>query len=88
MQRYTCPVCGFLGLDEPPWDETGCPSYDICPCCGCEFGYDDETIEARMQYLKEWIKRGALWFNPELKPDDWDLSKQLSKIGLKLDDFI
>lgn len=36
---YTCPVCDYDKLDEPPYDETGFGSFDICPQCGTEFGY-------------------------------------------------
>ena len=37
-KNYICPVCGYDGLEEPPYDETGLGNYDICPCCGYEFG--------------------------------------------------
>lgn len=85
MQRYTCPVCGFPDLDQPPWEpDTGVPSFDICPCCGCEFGYNDATVKAKERYRKEWIAGGAHWFEPELKPPDWDLSKQLRRIRVDL----
>ena len=86
MQRYTCPVCGFSELDQPPWNpHTGAPGFDICPCCGCESGYDDATIQAKEKYRKEWIRQGAIWFEPKLKPDEWDLSEQLRRIGVDLD---
>jgi len=35
---YTCPVCDYDKLDEPPYDETGFGSFEICPRCGTEFG--------------------------------------------------
>lgn len=54
---YECPVCGFVGLDEKPYetwpppsavpiappyqDWLGRPSYEVCPLCGFEFGNDD-----------------------------------------------
>jgi hypothetical protein len=31
-------VCGYDGLDEPAFDDVGAPSYDICDCCGTQFG--------------------------------------------------
>ncbi len=40
-RAWTCPVCGFAGLAEPPVDPTGSPTYSICPCCGTQFGADD-----------------------------------------------
>lgn len=33
---YTCPVCDYPDLDEEPLF-----SWEICACCGTEFGYDD-----------------------------------------------
>lgn len=41
--KYTCPVCGWPELDEPPYDDTGWGSFEICSCCGIEFGYDQVT---------------------------------------------
>lgn len=36
--NYVCPACDYDNLDEPPYDETGFGSFDICPQCGTEFG--------------------------------------------------
>lgn len=37
---FYCRVCG-LYLGYQPWGEDGkTPSYEICPCCGVEFGYE------------------------------------------------
>lgn len=33
-----CPVCGFMGSDQPPYDAAGVPSYETCRSCGMEFG--------------------------------------------------
>ncbi|GAA0182126.1 hypothetical protein SH2C18_45590 [Clostridium sediminicola] len=42
MKKYICHVCGFNVLDEKPYLNDGkIPSHNICDCCGCEFGYDD-----------------------------------------------
>jgi hypothetical protein len=68
-----CPICGF-----GPFSETYASaqelrfSFDICPCCGCEYGYDD--IESH--YLN-WAASGFQWFNPKLKPEDWCIEAQL-----------
>jgi len=86
MRSYLCPVCGYPNLDEPAWDpNTGIPSFNICPSCGCEFGYNDATPQARENHLKNWVKQGAPWFRPELKPHSWNLKKQLEHIGVDLD---
>ena len=45
MDKNTCPVCGYDGLYEPPYNEKGSGSYEICPCCGFQFGYDDFPYE-------------------------------------------
>jgi len=80
MKKYICHVCGFDGLDEEPYLKNGkMPSRDICDCCGCEFGYDDNE-----KYRLEWIASGGEWFNPKSKPKDWDLKIQLSKINIVL----
>jgi hypothetical protein len=78
---YFCPVCGFDGLKEVPYDEHGAPSYEICPCCGFEFGFEEQGDRAR--FREDWLRKGAPWFCPDLKPAGWDLQKQLA--GLKPD---
>jgi hypothetical protein len=89
MEKYICPVCGYPDLEEPAWDiNTGAPSFDICPCCGCEFGYGDATAKGKKRHLVKWIKSGAIWFEPNLKPADWDLREQLRRVSVALDDFL
>jgi formylglycine-generating enzyme required for sulfatase activity len=85
MIRHICPVCGYPDLKDPPYDLYGAPSFDICPCCGCEFGYHDATEAARDHHLTHWIKKGAPWHGPEAKPADWDLEKQLKSIGVTVE---
>jgi hypothetical protein len=89
MNKYTCPVCGYPELDEPPYDLlTGGPSFDICPCCGCEYGYDaPKPGRSQEDFLRFWIKQGAPWFSPDLKPSDWDLRKQLEEINIDFDEI-
>lgn len=72
-----CPVCGYDGLVEPPFDSDGNPSYEICSCCGYEFGFDEATYQ---EYRKTWIDRGAQWFNVKKRPLIWSLSEQLHNI--------
>ena len=89
METYICPVCGYPELDQPAWDpNTGSPSFDICPSCGCEFGYHDATLEAKERYRRNWVQKGAPWFKPELKPLEWSLQNQLEQIGVDLGDLI
>ena len=67
-QQYECPVCGYPELGEPPWTGNRA-SFEICPSCGTEFGYDDAAggDEARRpsvyNVLREaWIAEGMPWW--------------------------
>jgi hypothetical protein len=71
--RYRCPVCMYDALPYPPTD------YHICPCCGTEFGNDDEDF-SHEQLREMWITSGVHWFfgNP---PPDWNWFIQLYGAG-------
>lgn len=89
MGNNICPVCGYPNLDRPACDpDTQVPSFDICPSCGCEFGYYDATPHAKEKYRRNWVQQGAPWFKPELKPVEWSLKDQLAQIGIDLGDYI
>ncbi|PWE39732.1 hypothetical protein C9I49_25505 [Pseudomonas prosekii] len=76
-QTYVCPVCRYPDLDEPAYDSFGCASYNICPCCGTEFGYDDSTT-AHSDLRGKWVSEGMQWWSKhQLKPNDWDPVRQL-----------
>lgn len=69
--NYICPVCAFIQMPYPA------VPYNICPCCGTEFGVDD-----RMQSIQEirraWINRGMPWFDNITSPDPrWSPTWQL-----------
>ncbi|WBW98367.1 hypothetical protein [Oceanirhabdus sp. W0125-5] len=83
MGKYTCHVCGYSDLDEAPW-EGNIPTHNICDCCGVEFGYEDCKEENVEKFRCKWINNGCIWFNKELKPDDWDYEKQLENINYKI----
>jgi len=73
-------VCG-LRQEESPWGDDGkTPSFNICDCCGVEFGYEDNNLEAVKSYRKSWLQDGAKWFNSKAKPFDWNLKKQTKDI--------
>jgi len=86
MKINICPVCGYDKLDASPRDEFGCPSYEICPCCGFEFGFDDDSEGLTYdQYRERWLKQGAKWVSKSRpKPKNFDLCKQLRNIGIIL----
>ena len=77
--KYICPVCGYPELTEPPRNENGNPPFEMCDCCGVEFGYEDCSIDSIIQYRTEWIKNGCNWFAVE-KPLDWLFEEQLKNI--------
>ena len=80
MKEYYCRVCGLYNEDKPWEQDDNSPTYEICPCCGVEFGYEDYTIESTIEYRKKWIENGAKWFNAKKKPEVWNLEKQLQNI--------
>ncbi len=85
MVKYTCHVCGYPDLLEPPWGEDGqSSSFDICPCCGVEFGYEDATETALLKYRQQWIFSNGKWRESDLKPSDWDMKEQLRNIKVIL----
>ncbi|MDL2302256.1 hypothetical protein LJC58_07870 [Lachnospiraceae bacterium OttesenSCG-928-D06] len=79
--KYRCPVCNYDGLFEAPYDDDGVGSYEICPCCGFEFGCDDFPEKEKQQYMwkQNWIDGGCVWFSKSRKPPQgWDLHMQLT----------
>nr|WP_151256805.1 hypothetical protein [Bacillus stercoris] len=77
--KHPCPVCGFKGLTEPPYDHEGLQSHEICPCCGFQFGFDEykmqhedgsylEPAESIIAYRKQWLADGAVMFSPDCCP--------------------
>lgn len=71
-----CPVCGYDKLLEAPYDEFGYPSYQICNCCGFEYGFDDESEQHTFDsYRAEWIEQGFVFSSKEFQPEIWDKQK-------------
>jgi hypothetical protein len=76
-----CPVCGYKGLDEPAFDNVGAPSYEICDCCGTEFGYHD-TTKSHAALRQEWVAKGMPWHSKIVPPPtDWDPAEQLKRFS-------
>ena len=81
---FECPVCHSAELKrkpyetwppppgitgDPPYEDLlGRPSYEVCPCCGFEFGNDDNPGTAAPvsfeTYRAEWQRRGSPRFSP------------------------
>ncbi|RBP15900.1 hypothetical protein DFR50_107170 [Roseiarcus fermentans] len=74
-----CPVCGYDGLEEPAYDDVGAPSYEICPCCGIEFGYEDAS-RSHESLREEWIAKGMPWWADDKPPPGWDPVQQVRSL--------
>ena len=74
MTLSHCPVCG-VPFPEPEHIDSVRSSWDICVCCGCEYGLDDTP-----EYRAKWLQRGSPWFTREREPGNWDLREQLTHI--------
>ncbi len=83
LAKYLCPVCGYDGLTGPAYDSSGVGTYDICACCGYEFGVtdDDERI-THAQWRRQWIESGMNWSSSNEAPAGWDPARQLSEHDL------
>jgi hypothetical protein len=87
QQRYQCPVCGYPDLTEPPYTEESGASYDICPSCGFEFGYDDEARGVTFEeWRAKWIAGGMRWSSRGVSaPPGWDPRAQLRALGVDVE---
>jgi len=82
MTHHTCPVCGFDGLEEPPTTPECGDSYEICSCCGFQFGVSDGdrgfTYEG---WRQAWISNGMRWWSTSrAAPPGWDPVAQLRRV--------
>jgi hypothetical protein len=84
----------YAKLGPPPWNHPGpppyeqwygLPSYEVCACCGFEFGNDDNPGTAAPssfeKYQREWIDKGCPWFRERNRPAGWQLADQLRAAG-------
>ena len=83
-------------LGPPPWNHPGPPpydrwygrpSYDVCVCCGFEFGNDDDPgttapPSSFEEYRQKWIKEGCKWWREKNRPPGWRLEEQLAAAGI------
>jgi hypothetical protein len=54
----------------------GMPSYEVCPCCGYEFGFDDEPGTADPQSFEQYLFE-CRWLDERRRPVDWSIANQL-----------
>ncbi len=80
-EKNYCRVCGFFFSESLPWGDDGCsPSFDICPCCGVEFGYEDATPVGVIRYRDKWLESGGEFYDADQRPSNWNLDSQLASI--------
>lgn len=66
---YQCLVCGFSFLEEEPYDESYTGSFEICGCCGFQYGYDDyDRPEIDYEVLSE---EEAIKLSHKMYRDEW-----------------
>jgi len=66
-------------MPYPPRD------YNICPCCGIEYGLED-AFETYDELRDEWLLAGGPWFSeakPYVRPANWNAWEQLDLAGYK-----
>ncbi len=73
---FTCPVCFYNEMEDAPRD------YNICECCGTEFGSDDEEHSTE-ELRAHWLAQGATWFFGT-EPRGWNPYVQLLKANVGL----
>ena len=78
------------GLKPPYYHYFGWPSYDVCECCGFEFGNDDDPGPFRGdsfdEYFERWVADGCNWFQPKNRPPQWTIEQQLA--GVPINDWL
>jgi transcription elongation factor Elf1 len=76
--HYICLVCGYPELTKPYGDEFH-PTYEFCPCCGYQYGYDD-NVWPPIDRRNTWIGEGMQWWRHGGPPEGWDPRQQLSRL--------
>ncbi|MCB2157040.1 hypothetical protein KQI84_19355, partial [bacterium] len=79
-ERLACRICGLVQEDMPWGEDQRSPSFGFCSCCGAVFGNEDDTLESAREFRQEWLRRGANWLDPDLKPPDWNCEAQLRNV--------
>jgi rubredoxin len=94
---FVCPVCGFIGEEEPPWwwcqsrqdrnqpwsEEFVAASFNTCSCCGTQFGDTDYTdSDEKDAQKKKWEELRDKWLDKMGRSES--SLKQLKNLGLDL----
>lgn len=75
---FFCPVCGWKGLQKKPVYPYG--TFEICSCCGTQYGLDVTCEEDILEVRADWLKEGASWFSDFDMPNDWSTQRALEQI--------
>jgi len=75
---------------HPPYDEQfGGASFEICPSCGFQFGYDDHpgasgSATSFEEYRQRWVATGCEWWfsSRSRQPAGWNGTQQMVDAGL------
>lgn len=59
-------------------------SFEICSCCGFQFGVsDDDRGYTFERWRLRWVNQGLPWTDQDRPPPkDWDPYTQLARIGV------
>ena len=70
---------------SPPTIVSGYASFEICPCCGTQFGYQD--ARRSHEFLRaEWVAKGMPWHSRVFpQPSGGDPAHQLRSVTQNLD---
>ena len=75
-----CRVCGYRP-EVPPWGLDGeTPSWEICPSCGVEFGYEDVSAESVRRYRAKWRASGNHWTDAAVPADGMTVEDRLQRV--------
>jgi len=75
------------GFPIPYHTHFGMLSYQICGCCGYEFGAEDDpgpwAIGLSFEdYLDRWLAAGGIWFDGKIRPSSWTFEQQMQDLAI------
>jgi hypothetical protein len=56
------------------------PSYEICPSCGVEHGYEDATLVGVRRYREQWLAAGGRWVDHTVPEDGMSAQERLQRV--------
>ena len=95
MKKNICPICGYSKLEFVPkssYEICPCCGYEFGTfdyyVAGSNLyfdltkeGYEVED-EKLFYFIREiWLQNGSKWYTEEMKPQNWNLEKQLKNLS-------